>query len=67
MCACGTPWQAYWYAEIIYGTDDQTDYEYGYFCHDHKPRPSDLRPHSRRHWKILEHKVNKLPHALPHD
>jgi len=67
MCDCGTPSKAYWYASIVYGTTDQTDYEYGYFCRDHKPKPSDLKPSGRQHWKILESAVKKLPHAVPYE
>jgi hypothetical protein len=74
-CACGVPSEANWYAEIVYGVtlvDDrkatgdhhailtETDYEYGYFCEDHKPKPSDLKPEGRKHWKILESKVRRL-------
>ncbi|REF00516.1 hypothetical protein [Thermomonospora umbrina] len=62
-CGCGH--DAFWYAEIVYGTDGDTDYEYGYFCHAPKPSPRDLKPPGREHWVILEHTVRRLPHATP--
>lgn len=62
-CGCGIPSAAYWYAAITYGTDGETDYEYGYFCYAHKPRPADLKPRGREHWVILDRTVRRLTHA----
>lgn len=59
-CACGSPAKANWYVEIIYGTDAETDYEYGYFCAEHKALPSQLKAPGRRNWKIFEKRVKRL-------